>query len=67
MRERVNVKSPVREYCTPGSVRGASGNRRPYLDSKIKSKSKVRFEKLCETGGESPLSLAGNRWNSERK
>jgi len=22
----------VRENCTPGSVRGASGNRRPYLD-----------------------------------
>ena len=32
MRERVNLKSPVRENCTPGSVRGASGNRRPYLD-----------------------------------
>jgi hypothetical protein len=32
MRERVNVKSPVREYCSPGSVRGASGNRCPYLD-----------------------------------
>ena len=32
MRERVNVKSPVREYCTPGSVRGAPGNRCPYLD-----------------------------------
>jgi hypothetical protein len=22
----------VREYCTPGSVRGASGNWRPYRD-----------------------------------
>ena len=32
MRERVNVKSPVREYCSPGSVRGAPGNRCPYLD-----------------------------------
>ena len=31
-RERVSTKSPVREYCTPGSVRGALGNRRPYLD-----------------------------------
>jgi hypothetical protein len=29
---RVLVKSPVRENCTPGSVRGAPGNRRPYLD-----------------------------------
>jgi hypothetical protein len=26
------LKSPVREYCTPGSVRGAPGNRCPYLD-----------------------------------
>jgi hypothetical protein len=33
MRERVNVKSPVREYCSPGSVRGAPGNRCPYLDA----------------------------------
>ena len=22
----------MREYCTPGSVRGAPGNRYPYLD-----------------------------------
>jgi hypothetical protein len=28
---RVVLKSPVRENCTPGSVRGAPGNRRPYL------------------------------------
>ncbi len=32
MRERVNLKSPVREYRPPGSVRGAPGNRCPYLD-----------------------------------
>ena len=32
MRERVNLKSPVQEYCPPGSVRGARGNPRPYLD-----------------------------------
>ena len=32
-RERVNTKSPVREYRPPGSVRGAPGNRCPYLDS----------------------------------
>jgi hypothetical protein len=31
VREGVVVKSPVREYCTPGSVRGSPGNRRPYL------------------------------------
>ncbi len=32
MRERVEVKSPVRENRPPGSVRGAPGNRRPYRD-----------------------------------
>jgi len=32
MRERDDLKSPVREYRPPGSVRGAPGNRRPYLD-----------------------------------
>ena len=29
--KRVVLKSPVLENCTPGSVRGAPGNRRPYL------------------------------------
>jgi hypothetical protein len=33
VRERVVVKSPVRENRPPGSVRGAPGNRRPYRDS----------------------------------
>ena len=32
VRKRGDLKSPVREYCTPGSVRGAPGNRCPYLD-----------------------------------
>ena len=30
---RVVLKSPVLENCTPGSVRGALGNQRPYLDN----------------------------------
>lgn len=34
MRERVDLKSPVRENRPPGSVRGAPGNRRPYRDIK---------------------------------
>ena len=37
MRERVDLKSPVRENRPPGSVRGAPGNRRPYRDKKSKS------------------------------
>src|SRR5882762_7314763 len=32
MRRRVFTKSPVRENCTPGSVRGLSGNRQSYRD-----------------------------------
>jgi len=36
MRERVDLKSPVREYRSPGSVRGALGNWRPYLDNREK-------------------------------
>jgi len=31
--KRATLKSPVRENRTPGSVRGAPGNRRPYLDT----------------------------------
>jgi hypothetical protein len=33
--QRVLVKSPVRENRPPGSVRGAPGNRCPYLDTLI--------------------------------
>jgi hypothetical protein len=55
MRERVDLKSPVRENRPSGSVRGAPGDRRPYRDITIT----VRFVKLCESGGESPLSLGG--------
>jgi hypothetical protein len=32
MRKRVSTKSPVRENCTPGSVRGLSGNWQSYRD-----------------------------------
>ncbi|MCH7679350.1 hypothetical protein IID10_08290 [candidate division KSB1 bacterium] len=31
----VPLRSPVREYRTPGSVRGAPGNWRSYLDAEI--------------------------------
>jgi len=33
---RVSLRSPVREYCTPGSVRGAPGNRCPDLDNDLR-------------------------------
>jgi hypothetical protein len=33
--KRVFSKSPVREYCTPGSVRGHPGNRVFYLDFRL--------------------------------
>ena len=59
MRERVDLKSPVRANRPPGSERGAPGNRRPYRDIKIMIMIKVRFVKRCESGGGSPLSLSG--------
>src|SRR5262245_46813913 len=34
MRKREGLKSPVRENCTPGSVRGPSGNWRSYRDGR---------------------------------
>ena len=34
LRKRVSPRSPVRENRTPGSVRGASGNWRPYRDGR---------------------------------
>ena len=43
MRERVDLKSPVRENRPPGSVRGAPGDRRPYVRTTVN-----------ETTGESP-------------
>jgi hypothetical protein len=42
MRERVDLKSPVRENRPPGSVRGAPGNRRPYRDKREKQKGEMR-------------------------
>jgi hypothetical protein len=44
MRERVDLKSPVRENRPPGSVRGAPGNRRPYRDF---SRQMSKLQSLC--------------------
>jgi len=41
MRERVDLKSPVRENRPPGSVRGAPGNWRPYRDCATKCTRKI--------------------------
>ena len=54
MRERVDLKSPVREYRPPGSVRGAPGNRCPYLDSEGRSgreRAKPKAEISTEDNG----------------
>ena len=37
LRKRVSLRSPVRKNRTPGSVRGASGNRRPYRDARLRN------------------------------
>jgi hypothetical protein len=44
MRERVDLKSPVRENRPPGSVRGAPGNRRPYRDITITKREEEKGE-----------------------
>jgi len=41
---RVVLKSPVRENCTPGSVRGALGNQRPYLANRRASPGMTALE-----------------------
>src|SRR5207247_6447157 len=67
LRMRVFPKSPVLANGTPGSVRGASGNRRPYRDGVVNEESELlmprgkgpqftRFflpilEVLCLSGG----------------
>src|SRR5271157_297191 len=37
VRKRTVLKSPVRENCTPGSVRGRSGNWPTYLDGIVRT------------------------------
>lgn len=80
MRERVDLKSPVREYRPPGSVRGAPGNRRPYLDTEGKPKvtevvpgpefddnGLLRFVASLERHSEHPLAAAVVRGAEERR
>jgi hypothetical protein len=52
VRKRVSLRSPVRKNCTPGSVRGASGNRRPYRDGHKSDQSESRIPWLKQNGRE---------------
>ena len=61
---RVVLKSLVRENCTPGSVRGALGNQRPYL---ARLKAECAVVKSNDLEGESPSGLAECRRSLERK
>src|SRR5882672_8332131 len=58
---RIVLKSPVLEYCPPGSVRGARGNPRPYLDKLFT----LTTSKQNPTGHEKPVqeSMKNNRRN----
>src|SRR5581483_1522220 len=60
MRERVDLKSPVREYRPPGSVRGAPGNRRPYLDRKQREQT-ISFSVLSVISFLNPGVLRGQK------
>jgi hypothetical protein len=69
MRKRGGLKSPVRENCTPGSVRGPSGNWRSYRDGSHWKEAdeelvEGRRAKEDETGLEHPPSLRteGPEW-----
>jgi RNA-directed DNA polymerase len=54
-------KSPVRESRTPGSVRGALGNGRPYRDYDWKSRPGAGFRKIGERDRPAAASLSGGR------
>src|SRR5205085_162364 len=68
LRRRVSLRSPVRKNCTPGSVRGASGNRRPYRDDQsawyepihiIQATQRCVSAKRCVSAGTSIRGLHG--------
>src|ERR1035438_9139365 len=46
VRKRTVLKSPVRENCTPGSVRGRSGNWPTYLDAVITIMKPMRLREV---------------------
>jgi hypothetical protein len=57
VRERVVVKSPVRENRPPGSVRGAPDNRRPYRNPTTNSNHKFTGLNSGTARMEAPLHL----------
>ena len=70
---RVFLKSPVLENGTPGSVRGASGNWRPYRDGFVQlsskrnhldSKTRLAVSSFVETLGETVLRVQVQKWGN---
>ena len=58
----VDLKSPVQEYCPPGSVRGARGNPCPYLDkAEIEGPQTVDWRLETEDGFRAAKSWRGVR------
>ena len=69
MHERIDMKSPVREYRPPGSVRGAPGNRRPHLDSVERPEHSERSTcnvQLSTFNGVTGGGMAGRIWGQTR-
>ena len=59
----VNLKSPGRENRLPGSVRGASGNRHPYLDASVGGAGVGRGQSVASGWG---LGEPGWVWSVQR-
>jgi hypothetical protein len=53
------LKSPVRENRPPGSVRGAPGNWRPYLDKTEMLKSDTALTQFGDDAGENGQQFVG--------
>jgi hypothetical protein len=69
MHERIDMKSPVREYRPPGSVRGAPGTRRPHLDSVERPEHSERSTcnvQLSTFNGVTGGGMAGGIWGQTR-
>src|ERR1022692_3042479 len=61
MRKRTVLKSPVRKNCTPGSVRGRSGNWPFYLDDNEQETTTYEKNKYLPRYG--PYFITALRWS----